>query len=360
MVAADVVPLVFHSSESPLFLCLLVEGNHMWFEALTGFREESPEQVRKNISVSGQILKSHVNGREFICGILETPSLAELRNRVQATEAKTGKISVREVIADVQDLHSDKANAGSLFQVASQFNLLEMTSPDVVPEDGVGRYEYDQAQGPACAIAAGAGTIYRNYFVNVNGQIGQSRNNQIDCLIDIGKALGNSGNRLWVMRNGYALASEEGLREIANKLKSASKSEIDEMRGLLRIGIQWNTEVTIADTGHTLSQAYCSALPVAYSHCQPKLWLEFAQLILEASYEAFFCAGILNFQKTGNSKIYLTLIGGGVFGNEITWIVNAIKRCLNLYKHVALDVVIVSHRYSNTYVQQLIHQFETE
>ena len=326
----------------------------MWFETLTGFHEQSPEQVRKNISVDGEVLKSYVNGKEFVSGILETPSLAELRNRVHSNEIHAEKLSVREVIANVQHLHANESNAGSLFQVASQFNLLEMVSPDVTPEHGVGGYEYDLTQGPACAVAAGAGTIYRNYFADVNGQKGQSVDNQIDCLIDIGEALGNSDNRLWVMRNGYALASLKGLIEIANRLKSASEFEIDELRRLLRIGIQWNTEVTIADSRHTVSQAYCSALPVAYSHHSSELWSEFAQLILEASYEASFCAGILNYLRNGNNTLYLTLIGGGAFGNKIEWIINAVHRSLNLYKHVGLDVAIVSYGHSNEYIQELI------
>ena len=331
----------------------------MWFEALAGFREKSSEQVRKNISVNGQTLKSHINGREFIYGSLETPSLAELRSRIQDIGIGTEKISISEVVANVQELHSDESNSNSLFQVASQFNLLEMVSPDVTPENGVDRYEYDHTQGPACAIAAGAGTIYRNYFAKVNGQIGQTVDNQIDCLFDIGKALENSDNRLWLMKNGYALASEEGLQEITKKIKSASESEIDKLRGLLRVGIQWNTEVTISDTKHTVSQAYCSALPIAYSHCSSELWSEFAQLILEASYEATFCVGILNFLKTGNNKVYLTLLGGGAFGNKIEWIISAINRSLNLYKHFELDVIIVSYGYSKSHVQELIHQFKT-
>ncbi|MDP7269478.1 MAG: hypothetical protein QF408_15055, partial [Pirellulales bacterium] len=304
----------------------------MWFETLTGFREESPDQVRKNISVDGETLKSHVNGREFVSGVLETPSLQELRGRVHSNELNAGKISVREIISNVQHLHADETNSGALFQVASQFNLLEMVSPDVTPEHGLDGYEYDLTQGPACAIAAGAGTIYRNYFAEVNGQIGQSADNQINCLIDIGEALGNSGNRLWEMRNGYALASERGLIEITNRLKSANDSEIDELRRLLRIGIQWNTEVTIADSKHRVSQAYCSALPVAYSHHSSELWSEFARLVLDASYEASFCAGILNYLQNGNNTLYLTLLGGGAFGNKREWILNAVHRSLNLYE----------------------------
>ena len=331
----------------------------MWFETLTGFHEQSPEQVRNNISVDGEVMKSYVNGKEFVYGILEIPTLAELRNRVHSSEIHAEELSVREVIANVQHLHASESNAGSLFQVASQFNLLEMVSPDVTPEHGVGGYEYDLTQGPACAVAAGAGTIYRNYFADVNGQKGQSVDNQIDCLVDIGEALGNTDNRLWVMRNGYALATEKGLIEIANRLKSASESEIDELRRLLRIGIQWNTEVTIADSRHTVSQAYCSALPVAYSCHSSELWSEFAQLILEASYEATFCAGILNYLQNGNNTLYLTLIGGGAFGNKIEWITNAIHRSLNLYKHVGLDVAIVSYGDSNENIQELIKKLST-
>ena len=331
----------------------------MWFETLTGFHEQSPEQVRNNISVDGEVMESYVNGKEFVNGILETPSLAELRNRVHSSEIHAEELSVREVIANVQHLHASESNAGSLFQVASQFNLLEMVSPDVTPEHGVGGYEDDLTQGPACAVAAGAGTIYRNYFADVNGQKGQSVDNQIDCLIDIGKALGNTDNRLWEMRNGYALATEKGLIEIANRLKSASESGIDELRRLLRIGIQWNTEVTIADSRHTVSQAYCSALPVAYSCHSSELWSEFAQLILEASYEATFCAGILNYLQNGNNTLYLTLIGGGAFGNKKEWITNAIHRSLNLYKHVGLDVAIVSYGDSNENIQELIKKLST-
>jgi hypothetical protein len=327
-----------------------------WFETLTGFPEESPQQVRENITVDGQTLRSHGNGKVMVFGQLETPSLAELRERVRASEPKSGKISVREVVANVQHLHTKVSNAGSLFQVASQFNLLEMVSPNYTPEDGVGVYENDHTQGPACAIAAGAGTIYRNYFAIVNGQTGQSANNQIDCLADMGAALGNTESRLWEMRNGYALASQSGLVEIAHRLEHSSESELDTLRQLLRIGIQWNTQVTLDDSGHTVSQAYCSALPVSYSRHPSHLWAAFARLILEAAYEATICAAILNAMRHGNNRLFLTLLGGGAFGNEAAWIVGGIQRALTLHKDVELDVAIVSYGSPNPYIQQLVNQ----
>jgi hypothetical protein len=328
----------------------------MWFETLTGFTEKSPEQVRENLTFDGKALQSSVNGTAFVCGQLETPTLAELRERVHALEHKAGKISVREVVANVQHLHTSESNAGALFQVASQFNLLEMMSESVTPEKGVGIYEKDGTQGPACAIAAGAGTIYRNYFAIVNGQTGQSAHNQIDCLADMGAALGNTESRLWEMRNGYAWASHSGLVEIAQRLQASSESEVDGLRKLLRIGIQWNTQVTLNDSRHIVSQAYCSALPVRYVGYASHLWAAFARLVLEAAYEATMCTAILNARTNGNNRLFLTLLGGGVFGNETDWIVGAIRRALNLYKQVDLDVAIVSHRLSNPDVRHLVNQ----
>jgi len=326
----------------------------MWFETLTGFPEESPQQVRSNLTITGTVLNSRINGKSWVYGKLETPSLADLRQRVNSTSYNRATISLREVVADVQELHADAANANSLFQVASQFNLLEMVSPSVTPEQGIGIYENDRTQGPACAIATGPGTIYRNYFINVNGQQGQSATNQIDCLADIGLALGNSENRLWEMRNGYALASEPGLVEISDRLQAATDNELDQLRQLLRIGLQWNTQVTLSDSQHLVSQAYCSALPVAYSPHPRNLWAEFARLILEASYEATICAGILNSVSTGNKRVFLTLLGGGAFGNEPDWIFDAIKRALQIYRKADLEVIVVSRGSNNRYVQQLI------
>jgi len=327
----------------------------MWFETLTGFPEVSPEQVRANITLDGNTLKSHVNGRVLIRGELETPSLAALRERVHS-RGQTGRLSVREVVADVQHLHTDEENANSLFQVASQFNLLEMVSPSVTPEQGVGIYEHDHTQGPACAVAAGAGTIYRNYFASVNGHTGQSATNQIDCLADIGAALGNSDGRLWDMRNGYALASEKGLIEISKRLQAASESELDELRGLLRIGIQWDTQVTLNDSRHLVSQSYCSALPVAYARHPSSLWTGFARLVLEASYEATICTALLNSARNGNNRLFLTLLGGGVFGNKLDWIKGAMYRALDLYKNADLDVAIVSYGSSKEEIRQLVNQ----
>jgi hypothetical protein len=161
----------------------------MWFEALTGFAEDGVADVAGRFVVDGELITSKANGRTMRHGRFETPTLHELRQRWQGL-AGGGRLRLREVIGDARALHADPANAGALFQVASQFNTLEMISPAVTPEQGIDRYETDLTQGPACAMACGAGTIYRNYLVPLGGHRGQSADRQLDCLADLAAALG--------------------------------------------------------------------------------------------------------------------------------------------------------------------------
>ena len=158
-----------------------------WFENLVGFREDGYESTQRRLSVEGSELVSLVNGKRYGIGELTLPTLAELRARVNP--ARGQRSSARILVGDVRRLHSDPEFEGALFQVASQFNLLEMVSERVTPEAGVTGYEYDGTQGPACALAAAAGTIYRNYFVPVDGGIGQTRDRQLNALAGVGAAL---------------------------------------------------------------------------------------------------------------------------------------------------------------------------
>lgn len=134
--------------------------------------------------------------------------------RALSRHGADGRPCVQIVTGDVRKMHQEPEYAGALFQVASQFNALEMVGPSVTPEDGVTRYEHDRTQGPACALAAGAATIYRNYFVPVGNQIGQTAARQLDGLADIGAELSVrlrcpsliSGTSATVMRSAPAKA----------------------------------------------------------------------------------------------------------------------------------------------------------
>lgn len=171
-----------------------------WFQRITGFSEGRYEDTRRRLPVQG----------------------------------------------DVRKLHADPASAGALFQVASQFNLLEMVGPGVSPEDRVTGYAHDRTQGPACAMAAGAATIFRNYLVQLPAGSGQTSDRQVDAIADLGAALGNAGGRLWRMRNGYALLTQQGLGAANAVLAGADEPQLDAWRALLRIGVHANVQVTDA------------------------------------------------------------------------------------------------------------------
>lgn len=159
------------------------------------------------------------------------------------------------------------------------------------------------------------------------------------------------------MRNGYALGSREGLIEITERLQASTEHVVDQLRQRLRIGVQWNTQVTINDSAHTVTQAYCSALPVAYSDHLADLWKDFARLMLEASYEATICAGIGNALRTGSKGVFLTLLGGGASGNRTEWITASIKRALKLYRDSGVEIAIVSYGDSKPHVRRLVEGF---
>ena len=333
-----------------------------WFERLTGFPETSYEATRAQLEVSDGRLRSRANGRSYGIGWLELISLDALRAQTRDV-AVPGRLTLEIAQGDVRRMHADPRNAGALFQVASQFNLLEMIGPEVTPEAGVGRYEADPTQGPACAVAAGAGTIWRNYFVPVDGQPGQTRDRQLDALADLGAALaqglGRPGERLWQMRNGYALPSRESLGQIDGHLRSLTDTARDALRGRLRVG--WHRDVEVTDgalPGPTVSQIYCSALPIAYGAGPASAWAAFAQLVLEAAYEATLRAGLVTAAEGGSNRVLLTRLGGGAFGNDEAWIDAAILRALALVRDQGLAVEIVSYRAPSPSLRALVAAFD--
>ena len=322
-----------------------------WFDELFGFRKQSPAQVRTHLEVDGTTLRSRVNGASYEIGALETPSLRQLRTR--AGESRVGQppvapdsrspIQVRNVVGEAGALHADPRNAGALFQVASQFNLLEMVCPNISPEDGVTRYACDHTQGPACAIAAGAATVYRNYFAMVDGKEGQDTGRQIDCLRDVHEALSSDGRLLWKMRNGYALPTASTLTHFNRRFSELDEDGRDALRGALRIGIHRDVEVTRSGSRHLVSQAFCSALPLSYSSAGSPEWESFARLILEAAYESTLLAAVENARRIPGAPVYLTQLGGGAFGNRTAWIVAAMERAFHRLADSGLDVRIVHY-----------------
>lgn len=333
-----------------------------WFTRITGFNESTYAETRAQLEVQGSTLRSKVNGCSYGIGKFELTSLDDLRARVGDGIGAEGRPRVQIVTGDVRKMHQMPEYAGALFQVASQFNSLEMIGPNVTPEDGVTRYEHDRTQGPACAMAAGAATIYRNYFVPVGDQFGQTVKHQLDGLADVGAELsvrlGCPAADLWEWRNGYALCTRQGLDLITDHLRAMGPRQADALAGKLRIGIHRDVEVTDAPGAPrpVVSQAFCSALPVVYGCVPQQQWAVFAQLVLDAAYEATMLEAIINARRGVSNIVLLTSLGGGAFGNAPEWIHAAIKRAVKKVQDFDLDVRLVSYGQLSVQARELVKE----
>eukprot|EP01052_Picozoa_sp_SAG31_P013255 SAG31_NODE_793_length_12044_cov_12.886229_17_plen_340_part_00 len=306
-------------------------GNVHWFETEFGAPEPRSFAACKQmftLSEDKQTLTSKANGREFHVGHFSTPSVKELRDQLAAaapfgSQAGRGAgLTFKNIVGSAGPLHLLAASAGAVFQAASQFNCLEMVSPGDRPEDGITRYALDHTQGPACAIACPAGTVYRNYFHN-GGQAG-GYPAQIDLAADAAALLSASGIEngkhqvpYWKMSNGYLMpAYPAAMADIAVRLcqpntgsaplvvdsepaaevhadpkstESCSASSLaSQLVGTLRVGVHWTVAVAgNAKAGgaarHRVCQVYTSAVPVCYLLSTVSAYLQGPDAIIETS-----------------------------------------------------------------------------
>ncbi len=358
-----------------------------WFADNFGFDEASyaETQARFTCETSADdgaiVLTSRANHRAFHVGRFSTPSVAELRADLRAGSAPAGAgasgITFANIAGNARSLHLDARNAGAVFQVASQFNLLEMVGPGVRPRDGITRYASDKTQGPVCAMACPSGTVFRNYFLNGVGQ-GDA---QFDGAGDLAKVVENGKHGYWTMQNGYLLPTEMGVLNGLNarmasevldinagnaknadgsgageaKSSSASSDALplrEAMVASLRVGIHWGTEVERSRraperTPHRVCQVYSSAVPVTYTKTRAtsKQWEPLARVILEGTYEATLSAAALLSRQRGGERVtvFLTCVGGGAFGNRTLWIADAIEVAVRRFQAFPLDVKLVHY-----------------
>ena len=284
------------------------------------------------------------NGNKFGTGNLEIISLEELRTKISNHSHNNGNIVfTHSKPTNVQELIIDSQNKNSTFQVASQFNLLEMPHYSYTPERGIGGYWYDPTQGPGCCIRTIGATLFRNYFVQMNdGQIGQNKNNQINCIENLLDFINSDGDIRWEFVNGYILIDSKNMFTINQKLSLLTDSERENLKGLLEVGIHTNVQTNNEDSvlDHNVNLVLCSALPIRYMGLNQDESSLFCQLILEATYEATIISSIIN-RKSMDEKLYLTKVGGNAFGNSHVWIANAILLSCKKYEHHSLDIQLV-------------------
>lgn len=276
-----------------------------------------------------------VADRRYAAGVFTTPTLAELRAKIDApTTPGKFRLSVLSGASPLNDIGSLQATAppDALFQVASQFNCLEAPSERIVR---VRDYLHDPTQGPRASISALPGILLRHYFApsDDGGRFVQSDSNCLNLLRDVTSAQTAS------VTSGYLLS-----RRIVDRPAFAAALVRDFDR--IRVGVHDGIEVTLGHdwsgpvhTTNRIAQVLTSTIALGgYSHDDGSEALAtIRRQLLRAAYLGTLLAAL----ALKKEVVVLTMIGGGAFANPRKDIWEAIFWALDEAHALASGVIEV-------------------
>jgi hypothetical protein len=265
-------------------------------------------------------------GRTYEGGHFETVSLGELRRRARLSHEQAGQPPARlrlwvfEGASPLTDIGALQAIAprGTLFQVASQFNCLELPGPYVTD---VAHYPSDPTQGPRASISAFPGTLVRHYAAPRNDGsrfVQATGGEQLNLLAEVCRP------DVATVRNGYLRATD-----VADP--PALAGLLAERFEALRVGVHDQAEVVLGydwDGGvegppRTVAQVFTSTLAggmYGRFDARDAAWASICRRLQRAAYLGTLLAAA----ALGKEYVVLTLIGGGVFGNPVPQIWEAL------------------------------------
>jgi hypothetical protein len=263
-----------------------------------------------------------------------------------------GKVNVAIVQGkDVGEAHLG-AQPYEVFQAASQFNSLEMATPQMTPYDGIEIYAQDNTQGPRQAIACAPGTFVRNYYET------NERGSQFNSLEYLGLSHTN-GYLIWGTSPNSVLSSL--LSKDVNSIMIPCMIHT-QVVGVTRKEGKYYQHIT----NKIVHQIYSSAVPVnSYGNGgDTTTQLNIAKNIILAQYIGTIGMGLLLFSSDKQIKsvtferprINLTLIGGGVFKVDKSIIVNCIAEAIEKFNGYEFDVYI--HAYSDDDVKAITKKLD--
>lgn len=284
-------------------------------------------------------------GMIWRAGRFTTPSIAELRGQAQERTGGHARLWLLDGAGPATDIGSLQATAceGALFQVASQFNCLESPGPFIVP---VADYFYDPTQGPRASISAFPGTLLRHYAAPTPGgdRFTQERGKQqIDLLADVfepGKSPVLDGyllNHGGLGPVGFVMALEKGF----DRIRIGVHEDVQVV-----LGHNWDGAVEGLD--RRITQVFTSTVAGGGYGAEQFLGKEF-QAACRQTLRAAYLGTLLAAVTLKRTSAVLTLIGGGVFGNPLDAIWQAILFAFDEVRPLAagpLDVVVNGHNLS--------------
>eukprot|EP01130_Rhizamoeba_saxonica_P013822 TRINITY_DN593_c0_g1_i2.p1 TRINITY_DN593_c0_g1~~TRINITY_DN593_c0_g1_i2.p1 ORF type:complete len:342 (-),score=59.73 TRINITY_DN593_c0_g1_i2:32-1057(-) len=285
------------------------------------------------------IFHNPVTNQNYSAGTYEVLSIGQLRSDVGELPHSDSHINLNVItrndmasIRSVDVAHLQAIHKNAVFQVASNFNGIESISERSTPDgkNYVTDYTQDRTQGPAASISAGASAIARVLAAFYNPQThksewSQTAQRQVEFLENI---------KHFPTVNGYVTLGKCD----PNLDFPTDPAELDDILQNIKVGCVKNAQVTsghrrgstldrVCDPNQVVDQVFCAALNIGQGYsgsvnsrspsCEEK-----CKLILDAAYEGTYLTAI----KNQRESIYLTLIGGGVFGNSLDWISETILK----------------------------------
>lgn len=234
---------------------------------------------------------------------------------------------------DVAYLQALRENNGAMFQAASNFNGIEAVSEKSWPDRDTFLTDYinDNTQGPSASISAGAAAISRvllPFYNESDTSKATSWRQSHDRQVELLKGL----EEYCTVENGY-IVQKGTEREVTD-------DEWDAVVGRVRVGVHVDAQVQFGHTdasrqmevvpraaGQRISQVFCAAMNLGqglsgYTNAGYPGSKRMSEALLEAAYRGTYLAAI----RHGSPRLFLTLIGGGVFRNDVGTIMRVIEK----------------------------------
>lgn len=259
-------------------------------------------------------------GKTYAAGRFTTPTIGELRARLAGRVTSDAKLTVSALSGShpLTDIGALQGTAGpaDLFQVASQFNGLEAPDACIVP---VVDYLHDYTQGPRASVSAFPGVLLRHYSAPTRdgkGRFAQSEAAGLNLLADV------FDDAVAEVKCGY-------LQSDAVHDRTAFAEALVTRFDHARVGVHEGVEVVYGHdwsgpvVGHRrIAQVLTSTIAQGgYGRDDGSAELATARRqLLRAAYLGTLLAAA----DLGRTHVVLTLIGGGVFGNPLSDIWDAI------------------------------------
>jgi hypothetical protein len=293
--------------------------------------------------------------KKFPCGKFETKTLSELRTQTKGLTPgiKPGTFSVRQgtlttlrswffADVDICSLELSSENIGAFFQVASNLNCLEASGN---PQQGVEVYLQTIAQGELAVLQTIPALLSRAYFIEHVAKDGNVHIGQLEQQIELLSGLDD----IVPVNNGYAIFYGK------TDIPPVDTKRFDQMKVAAHTDVVVNNKLD-----QTIHQIFTAGIDLnpwhnvgQHNHGKPGVE-QIAKKQLQASYEGTIRAAVAEVEAsrigrggqattTVQQKLYLTLVGCGVFKNNVEWVADAIDNpeIIQLIQNSGLEVVLI-------------------